>query len=176
MTNSEIVILGLLLEKDMYGYELEELIRERGIRNWTEIAFSSIYGVLAKLEGQGLLQSRFEKERGSPRRKIYSVGANTRALLLEEFKRLLGAPRRSPSEFDIGMANSRFLPTRELVAALERNLRALREERRALRELYEEDPEIEKYRHVAALFTRPLKVMEAEIEWLEEEIAKARKA
>jgi DNA-binding PadR family transcriptional regulator len=55
MTNAETAILTLLAEQPRYGYEIEQIIAERGMREWTEIGFSSIYNLLKKLEREGLV-------------------------------------------------------------------------------------------------------------------------
>jgi hypothetical protein len=41
-----IEVLGLLAEMPRHGYQLEQVIDDRGMREWTEIGFSSIYFVL----------------------------------------------------------------------------------------------------------------------------------
>ena len=46
LTPAELTLLGLLAEKPRHGYELEEVIIARGMRDWTEIGFSSIYYLL----------------------------------------------------------------------------------------------------------------------------------
>ncbi|NUS65813.1 MAG: PadR family transcriptional regulator, partial [Saccharothrix sp.] len=48
-------LLGLLVEQPRHGYELEEVITARGMREWTEIGFSSIYYLLGKLRDRGLV-------------------------------------------------------------------------------------------------------------------------
>ena len=53
MTNAELAVLSLLVEQPRHGYEIERVIEERGMRDWTEIGFSSIYYVLGKLEKRG---------------------------------------------------------------------------------------------------------------------------
>ena len=53
MTNTELAILGLIAEQPRHGYQIEQVIEERGMRNWTEIGFSSIYYLLKKLEKAG---------------------------------------------------------------------------------------------------------------------------
>ena len=53
LTPAELTVLGLIVEQPRHGYDLEQVIEERGIRQWTDIAFSSIYYVLAKLEKRG---------------------------------------------------------------------------------------------------------------------------
>ena len=43
MTNAEFAILSLIFELPRHGYEIEKTIEKRGMREWTEIGFSSIY-------------------------------------------------------------------------------------------------------------------------------------
>jgi DNA-binding PadR family transcriptional regulator len=43
MTNAELAILSLVAEQPRHGYEIEQVIEEREMREWTEIGFSSIY-------------------------------------------------------------------------------------------------------------------------------------
>ena len=50
MTNAELAILSLIGESPRHGYEIEQVIEARGMREWTEIGFSSIYYLLKKLE------------------------------------------------------------------------------------------------------------------------------
>jgi len=72
LTNAELAVLGLIVEREMHGYEIEAVIRERGMRNWTEIGFSSIYHILGLLEREGLIGSRTEAAPGKgPARKVY---------------------------------------------------------------------------------------------------------
>ncbi|QBJ94950.1 hypothetical protein ERC79_02460 [Rhodococcus sp. ABRD24] len=40
---------GLLAEQPRHGFDLEKVIDARGIRQWTDIGFSSIYRLLGKL-------------------------------------------------------------------------------------------------------------------------------
>ncbi|MCP4711512.1 MAG: helix-turn-helix transcriptional regulator, partial [Planctomycetes bacterium] len=54
-TQKEFIVLGLLNECPSHGYELERKIKDRGIRNWTTIGFSSIYHLLKKLEDSGFI-------------------------------------------------------------------------------------------------------------------------
>jgi len=60
MTNAELAILSLVAERPRHGYEIEQVIAERGMRDWTEVGFSSIYYLLKKLEQEHLIESRLE--------------------------------------------------------------------------------------------------------------------
>jgi len=79
MTNAELAILGLVAEAPRHGYEIEQLIENRGMRNWTEVGFSSIYYILNKLEQRSLIRSHREPAAGrgvgDPRRNSAAAGA-----------------------------------------------------------------------------------------------------
>ena len=46
MTSAEFAILTLIVEQPRHGYEIEQVIEQRGMRQWTEVGFSSIYYLL----------------------------------------------------------------------------------------------------------------------------------
>ena len=76
MTNAELTILSLIAEQPRHGYDIEQVIEQRGMRDWTEVGFSSIYFLLNKLEKDGMVKSRLEKSQGKgPARKVYSITA-----------------------------------------------------------------------------------------------------
>ena len=68
LTDAELLVLGLVAEMPRHGYELEQVIEERGMREWTQIGFSSIYFVLGKLKKMRLVtakkpaQGEYEKD------------------------------------------------------------------------------------------------------------------
>ena len=43
ISNAETTLLGLLSEQSMYPYQIEQEVKYRGMRFWTELAMSSIY-------------------------------------------------------------------------------------------------------------------------------------
>ena len=55
LTDAEMLVLGLVAEMPRHGYQLDQVIEERGMRKWTQIGFSSIYYVLeqARKDGAG---------------------------------------------------------------------------------------------------------------------------
>src|SRR3989304_5788294 len=57
MRNADLAVLGLLMEQPRHGYQIEQVIQERNMRDWTEIGFSSIYAILGRLLKQGHLQA-----------------------------------------------------------------------------------------------------------------------
>ncbi len=65
----EVIILKIISEGDVWGYNIVSKIRERyGVR----LSPSIIYPILSDLESRGLIKSRIEFV-GRRRRKVYSV-------------------------------------------------------------------------------------------------------
>ncbi len=73
------LLLKLLEEKDMYGYEMIETLRSRSNQVF-ELKAGTMYPLLHTLEDKGLL-SVYEKEVNGKVRKYYSItGEGTRCL------------------------------------------------------------------------------------------------
>lgn len=65
------LILKLLADKDMYGYEMIETLRERS-ENVFELKAGTLYPLLHSLEEKGYLRS-YEMEAGGKVRKYYGM-------------------------------------------------------------------------------------------------------
>ena len=67
------IILSLLCERDMYGYELAKLVRERS-QNQFDLKEGTLYLSLKRLEKNNLIQSYWGDEQGpGGRRKYYKI-------------------------------------------------------------------------------------------------------
>lgn len=69
--STAMLLLKLLSEKDMYGYEMIETLRNRS-QNVFELKAGTLYPLLHQMEEKGFLTS-FEKEVSSKMRKYYSI-------------------------------------------------------------------------------------------------------
>jgi DNA-binding PadR family transcriptional regulator len=88
-----LVILGLLRERPLYGYEIKQIIEEH-MSNWTSIAFGSIYFALDKLAEEKFVEKvEIEQQGKRPSRSVYQIMDAGR----EEFLRLL---RESWQQFE----------------------------------------------------------------------------
>jgi DNA-binding PadR family transcriptional regulator len=80
-----LVLLGLLHERPLYGYEIKQIIEEH-MGDWTSIAFGSIYFALDKLAEEGFVEKvATEQTGGRPSRSVYQITPAGD----EEFLRLL---------------------------------------------------------------------------------------
>jgi len=78
----EPVILQLLSEQERYGYELLKIVNERTKRifEWKE---GTLYPCLHRLEGDGLIQSRWDEADSGRQRKYYRITKRGQAALAE---------------------------------------------------------------------------------------------
>jgi DNA-binding PadR family transcriptional regulator len=164
--STQLVILGLLRERPLYGYELKHIIEER-MGDWTSIAFGSIYYALDRLAGDDLIEEvATEQEGGRPSRTIYRITEAGH----EEFLRLLrdvwSEVQRHYHTFDIGLTFIRALPVEEVkdylrhrVAQLEAILQHLDEHQRE-QMAHEEAPRV-----AAAVFDHSRAHFRAELDW-----------
>jgi hypothetical protein len=119
MTNPELAILSLIAERPRHGYDIEQVIEERGMREWTEIGFSSIYYLLKKLEKGGLVASQLEQQAGKgPARKVYHITESGQQAQLEGTMAALSAPIRGSVPFLLGLSNLPILPKEAALIAL----------------------------------------------------------
>lgn len=177
-TNAELAILGLLGEGPKHGYQLEQLIVMRGMREWTEIAFSSIYSALNRLETGGWLSSALETPSAKitgrgPARRVYQLTAAGRDGLREAVRERLAQPRPRSADFDLALANLPVLSRDAARAALLERRDTLREDMAGVRAKALADKTSFLLAgqgfppHVAALFEHALALMQADLDWLE---------
>jgi len=118
MTNAELAILSLIAEQPRHGYEIEQVIEERGMREWTEIGFSSIYYLLKKLEREELIEGQLEEAKRGSARKVYRPTPAGREALRAGVLDALSVPRRCYSPLQLGLADLPAIPPAEALAAL----------------------------------------------------------
>ncbi len=164
LTQAEAAILSLLAEQPRYGYELEQVIQARGMRLWTEIAFSSIYYLLKKLEQAQLVAGQTSQGDGRPSRMVYSILPSGQLALQESLRAMLSMPQQRYSSLLLGMANFPLLDLNDVMIALEQYCEELRaqigrvQQRRA-----EEQTQIW---HIQGLFDYTETMIQAEHDWL----------
>jgi DNA-binding PadR family transcriptional regulator len=165
MTNAELAILSLIAEGPCHGYHIEQVIEERGMREWTEVGFSSIYYLLRKLEKDGLIESQIERQAGrGPARKVYRFTSSGEGALRSAVLDALSVPRRCYSPLQLGLANLPRINHAEALAALSQyrdSLAARLEHVRATRESQRPLPYF-----VETMFDHSITMIEAELKWI----------
>ena len=174
MTDAELAILSLIVQEPRHGYQVEQTIKERGMRDWAEIAFSSIYYLLAKLERKGWIIGETDTaDSNGPARKVYRVTQKGLSVWRRGVLEVLSTPRRYCTPLQVGLANLSTLPRDEAVAALTEYRRQLTERESHVR------ANLERVRaegrlpwHAELMFDLSLAMTQAELSWVSELVRK----
>jgi len=165
MTNAELAILSLIAEQPRHGYDIEQIIEERGMRDWTEIGFSSIYYLLKKLEKDGMLEGHLQQPGGKgPARKVYSITSDGQHALAESALAALSTPMSGSRPFLLGLSNLPIIPTEQLLAALNSYATKLEESMQHMGTRAEKQRPLPPF--VEAMFDYSRVLAEAELIWI----------
>lgn len=166
MTDAELAVLSIVAEGPIFGYHVQELVAERGLRAWTNIGTLSIYYILEKLERQGLITSISEPPVPEAARREYRITAAGYGVLQTAVMDLLSTPREYANSFELGLANAYVLRVSQIRTALtayrsELQARLTQARHRQQVTLAEGAPF-----HVRALFAHRVAMLEAEAAWV----------
>jgi DNA-binding PadR family transcriptional regulator len=163
MTNAELAVLSLVVECPRHGYDIERVIAERGMRDWTDVGFSSIYYLLGKMEKAGLVEAHEDVDAGTgPARRVYAPTEEGLVAWTEASLEAL-ATSRVEMPFLLGLSGLGGLPIDRALAAARECLRTLDERLAVVRE-----------RHVAARDVGAPWFVEETFDYSEHSLAAAR--
>lgn len=161
LTDAELLVLGLVAEMPRHGYQLEQVIEQRGMREWTQIGFSSIYFVLGKLEKAGLVRAK--KAAGARAKKTYSATAGGCRVLAAQSLAALRDVRPNHSPVLLGMAHWPVLERGAALEALRQRVEIIRAELGRLENIQGQQQPLPDF--VEALFDYSLSQLKAEADW-----------
>ncbi len=99
LTNVEMALLEIIKEKnETSGYEIGQVLEERGYREWANIGKTSIYAGIKKLEKKGLISIKAmkKKEGKGPLPKKINLTKSGEKILNEEIKKALLSQKNLP--------------------------------------------------------------------------------
>ena len=164
LTDAELLVLGLVAEMPRHGYQLEQVIEQRGMREWTQIGFSSIYFVLGKLEKAALVTAKQPAE--AKAKKIYSATKAGFGALVGQTLKALAQLRPTYSSVLLGMAHWPVLERGQALAALQARGKAIEVELLRVGEIQIDQQPLPDF--VEALFDYSLGQLKAEAKWVEQ--------
>lgn len=83
LTKIDLLVLGLLLDCPMHGYELYQQIQAEGIDDWFNISMAGVYYSLGKLREHGLVVESRQQGSRSTRKSICRLTEDGRAVFFE---------------------------------------------------------------------------------------------
>lgn len=122
LSNSEFILLQIIYDREITsGYEINQLIKARGYREWADIGTTSIYVGLNKLHKRKLVNSYIdvEKQGRGPVPRKFEITAEGREVLQQETLEALSSTRERDFKFDLALAAIPFVPKEAVLAALQ---------------------------------------------------------
>lgn len=170
-TDAELLLLGLIAEMPRHGYELDQAIEQRNMREWTQIGFSSIYFVLGKLQKRGLVRGKklAGASAGTTSKKVYSLTPAGRRTLTAQTIAALRNVHPTYSPVLLGMINWPVLKREEAVEALQARSEAIEVEVARLGAIQAGQQPLPDY--VEAQFEYSLGQLRAEAMWVASTLA-----
>lgn len=107
LTTPDLVVLSLLAERPMHGYEANLELERRQVRDWAAISRPQVYYSLEKLAKLGLLRAAgSDTPSAGPERSVFATSARGRAALADALQREDWTSQRDRPPFLTWMALS----------------------------------------------------------------------
>lgn len=100
MTTPDLVLLSLLAERPMHGYQANAELEQREVRDWVGISRPQVYYSIEKLAQFRLVRaSEIESAAAGPERRVFQTTAKGRAALADALEREEWATHRERPPF-----------------------------------------------------------------------------
>ncbi|MCC5575044.1 PadR family transcriptional regulator [Microtetraspora sp. AC03309] len=171
MSSTRVLILGVLLDGPMHGYEVRRRLELWGADHWANVAFGSIYHGLAKMADEGLL-TIVDKGRGG--KTVYEITDDGRL----EFQRHLLSHWREikpiVDPFQVALTFMDRLSPTDLANAMEARIAQLRMSIEMTERAIGGKAGYGAARHIDECLRLNIRHLRAQLEWAEEALGKVR--
>lgn len=130
----DLMLLGLLLKRATYGYEIAEELAKPAMEPWVKLARTSVYAALGRLARKDLVSKHAERHGGRPERAVYSITNAGRRAFIGGLREALEQPSESMGAFDVALFFSSYLENQQVRDGLAERWRALERSLQATRE------------------------------------------
>ncbi len=163
MTNiSRMLVLWLLSESPLHGYEIKRILSDPGVQFWFPIEFGSIYSVLRFLEKNGYTKRAAVEQQGRrPERTRYAITPRGRKHFADLLREAWRRPARMTQPIDVALAALPELPADEIRSLTAERRAALLARQQHLDGIHRSAPSPELVERARALIA-------AEVRWLED--------
>ncbi|MHB1357202.1 MAG: 1,4-alpha-glucan branching protein domain-containing protein [Anaerolineae bacterium] len=129
MKEIRFVLLGLIQQNDLYGYQIKKVIEEEQFKNWVQVPIASLYHELALMADEGLIERNASAvSLGRPARVIYRITSRGVQALRQALIQAWSQVGVSTSAQDLALLFTGALEPQELVKALTARLDGLQTE------------------------------------------------
>jgi DNA-binding PadR family transcriptional regulator len=170
LTLADLVVLSLLAERPMHGYEMWAELARRQVEKWAGVSRPQVYYSLRKLDAAGHIETARDPDQAlGPERRVYRPTVTGRRALADALARERWATQRSRPAFLTWMVMSWQARPRDVYAQLARRRRFLERElkdgREALRAIVAETSPTS---DAAMIVTLTIAQLETELQWLDD--------
>ena len=127
-TKIDLLLLGLLLDRPMHGYELYQQIQSDGIGDWFHISMAGVYYSLGKLRDQGWVAESRQRGGRSTRKSIYRLTEEGRAAFFAAMEAQAISQERVQLDYDVVIYLLNRLPLQSAISLLEQHQATLEQQ------------------------------------------------
>jgi DNA-binding PadR family transcriptional regulator/ADP-ribose pyrophosphatase YjhB (NUDIX family) len=114
MNLTRLVVLWLLSESRLHGYQIKRIISDPTLQFWFPIEYGSIYSVLRFLEKQGYAKSVTERRGKRPERTRYAITPKGRQYFRQLLREAWSQPSLPTQPIDVALAARPELPEEDV--------------------------------------------------------------
>ncbi|HEY4305274.1 MAG TPA: PadR family transcriptional regulator [Gemmatimonadaceae bacterium] len=176
VTLADLVVLSMLTEQSMHGYELWAELERRQVAKWASITKTQVYYSLRKLESSDYIETTEARDDSlGPERRVYQPSDKGRRLLSDQLAHPQWATQRPPDPFLTWLVLSWQARPRDFAAQIARRrkfvAKQLDDDRAALDAIVAETSSTSDAAMIVRLGVRQFEV---ELAWLDEIAARQR--
>jgi DNA-binding PadR family transcriptional regulator len=138
MTKNELVVLGLLNEEPMHGYQLYHEIDKRNMEAWAQVNLASVYNTLDRLRRAKMVEAKKEKPGRMPEREVFHITRQGKRKLSSLVEEAVTDDRMPENNFCVGIAFLLGLTKKKALECLEIKRKRMRKLVEHLEDLKEE--------------------------------------
>ncbi len=120
-TKIDLLLLGLLLDRPMHGYELFQQIQAEAIDGWFNVSMAGVYYSLGKLRDQGLVAESRQRGGRSARKSIYRLTEDGRAAFFAAMEGQAVSQDKVHLDYDVVIYLLNKLPLQRAIDLLEQH-------------------------------------------------------
>lgn len=88
MSIIDLIVLGMIKEKEQSAYELQKNVEYRNISKWVKVSTPSIYKKVIQLEEKGYIKGNLSRDGNMPEKSIYHITEKGDKYFLELMKKI----------------------------------------------------------------------------------------
>jgi DNA-binding PadR family transcriptional regulator len=165
LTKNDLLVLGLLLDRPMHGYEINQHLQAEDVMTWFDISTAAIYYSLNKLRRQGLI-SETRTRGGGAEKSVYHVTEQGREQFFAGMEATLGSEEPVRFKYDLGIFLLNKIPQSRALALLQKRLSFLKARSDALEQALRREQNARSQPLRIAILQHGASCVAIEAEWL----------